>query len=310
MLPVSIRGVYLPNGPFRGSTAIARRWLTRGQLRARCVRVFPDVYVRRGVDLDLVTRSNAALVLVRMRGVLAGWSAAALHDAGCIPFDAPAELVVQRFLRAPPGLVVRYHRLGHDEVTEVDERPLTTPLRTAYDLARTASTVTEAVVVVDALARRGCFSPHELLTLAARHPGARGVGTLRRAVALADPLAESPMESRTRMVMVLGGLPKPALQVRVRHPSGLTDRLDMAYEQLKLGIEYDGDQHRERRAFAADLRRHNRLLSAGWTVLRVTASDVLLRPDRLVAEVGSAIAHREREFNTTVATPRRARPWC
>jgi len=200
-----VRGVYLPDGPFRGSTAIARGWLTRGQLRARCVRVFPDVYLRRSAPLDLVTRSHAALVLVRMRGVLAGWSAAALYGASCVPSGAPAELVVPRFVRAAPGLVTRYHRLARDEVTEIDEQPLTTPLRTAYDLARVSPTVTEAVVRIDALARRGRFSPGELLALAARYPGARGAAVLRRAVPLADPSSESPMESRTRMVLVWVG---------------------------------------------------------------------------------------------------------
>ena len=305
-----VRGVYLPDGPFRGSTAIARGWLTRGQLRARCVRVFPDVYLRRSAPLDLVTRSHAALVLVRMRGVLAGWSAAALYGASCVPSGAPAELVVPRFVRAAPGLVTRYHRLARDEVTEIDEQPLTTPLRTAYDLARVSPTVTEAVVRIDALARRGRFSPGELLALAARYPGARGAAVLRRAVPLADPSSESPMESRTRMVLVLGGLPKPSLQIPVRHPDGRTDRLDLGYEQLKLGIEYDGDQHRERGAFAADLRRHNRLLAADWTVLRVTASDVLRHPDQLVAEVRRAIERRGRELNTVVGPDRRAPPWC
>jgi len=232
-----MRGMYLPNGPFRGSTAIRRGWLTRAALRARCVRLYPDVYLRRGVELDLVTRSHAALVLVRMHGVLAGWSAAALYGASCIPPTAPAELVVPRFLRAPPGLRVRYHRLADDERTEIDEQPLTTPLRTAYDLVRAAPKMTEAVVAVDAMARRGRFPPDELLELARRYPGARGTAKLRRGVALADRDAESPMETRTRLALVLGGLPKPALQLPVRHPGGPTDRLDMAYEEIKLGIE-------------------------------------------------------------------------
>jgi very-short-patch-repair endonuclease len=110
------------------------------------------------------------------------------------------------------------------------------------------------------------------------------------------------MEPRTRPVLVLGGLPKPALQVRVRRPGAGAgaDRLDLAYEELKVGIEYDGEQHRDRAAFAADLRWHNRLLAAGWTVLRVTASDVLRHPDRLAAEVGSAVERRRRELGTAV----------
>ncbi|WP_089304094.1 endonuclease domain-containing protein [Geodermatophilus pulveris] len=54
-------------------------------------------------------------------------------------------------------------------------------------------------------------------------------------------------------------------------------------------VEFDGDVHRERDVFVNDLRRHNRLVAAGWTVLRFTSADVLGRPAGVVAEIRRAL---------------------
>ena len=62
-------------------------------------------------------------------------------------------------------------------------------------------------------------------------------------------------------------------------------RLDLAYPEHKLGVEYDGDHHRTRTEFRNDLRRLNDLRTCGWTVLRFVAAD-LYSPERVVAVVG------------------------
>lgn len=55
----------------------------------------------------------------------------------------------------------------------------------------------------------------------------------------------------------------------------LIGRLDMGWRALRVGVEYDGQQHRlEDRQYALDLDRHRRLQEAGWTVVRVTARDL------------------------------------
>jgi len=82
--------------PFRGTEAVAAGLLTRARLYGpRYRRVYPDVYLPADRPLDLATRSRAAFLLVRDRGgVLAGYSAAALHGADCAPGDAPAEVLL------------------------------------------------------------------------------------------------------------------------------------------------------------------------------------------------------------------------
>jgi very-short-patch-repair endonuclease len=71
-------------------------------------------------------------------------------------------------------------------------------------------------------------------------------------------------------------------------------RLDLAYPARRLGLEYDGDHHRDRVTFQRDIRRLNRLRLLGWTVLRFTADDVLRNPDRVVAYVRARNQDRSR----------------
>jgi len=72
---------------------------------------------------------------------------------------------------------------------------------------------------------------------------------------------------------------------------GQPDRIKPVVGDLgehKLGVEYEGDHHRGRGAFQADLRRINALRACGWTVLRFAARD-LREPARLIATVKAAL---------------------
>jgi very-short-patch-repair endonuclease len=97
------------------------------------------------------------------------------------------------------------------------------------------------------------------------------------------------METRLRLVLVLGGPPAPVVQFEV---PGARARLDLAYARARLGIEYDGDHHRDQRQFRSDTARDNRLRLLGWTVVRFTADDVLRHPERVVAQVRVALRDR------------------
>ena len=97
------------------------------------------------------------------------------------------------------------------------------------------------------------------------------------------------MESRLRMLLIQNGLPRPQAQVPIHDRSGrFAGRLDLYYEQRRLGIEFDGSGHRD--TVTEDNRRQNRLLEAEVRLLRSTASDVLSRPDTVVAQVRAQLA--------------------
>ncbi|HEX4103412.1 MAG TPA: DUF559 domain-containing protein [Pseudonocardiaceae bacterium] len=280
--------------PFRGSWAVQRGLLTERVLRGpRYRRLFPDIYVLAGAPTDLAARSQAALLLAPGQCVLSGYSAAELLGAGCAPAEANAELTVPGGdFREQPGLTIHRDLLADDEI--LDPLGVTTALRTAWDLARWLPTV-EAVVAMDALARVGRFTPQAVPRIQSRYPRARWRRRVPAVIDLSDPRAESPMETRSRMVLVLRGLPRPELQYTVYDELGeFVARLDMAYLWLKLAIEYDGRGHLTAWQQQSDARRLNRLDAAGWSVLRFTAPDIFRTPDVTAAQVREAIARRTR----------------
>src|ERR1700754_1386968 len=106
---------------------------------------------------------------------------------------------------------------------------VTTPLRTAWDLARRLPLV-EAVVAVDALAHSGAFKPADLLARRAMNSGARGCRRLDDVVRLADPRAGSPPETRLRLGLIHAGLSWPSVQHPIRDEYGFVlARADLAY---------------------------------------------------------------------------------
>lgn len=120
------------------------------------------------------------------------------------------------------------------------------------------------------------------------HRGFPGTARLRRAIELAEPATESVMETRLRLLLVFAGLPRPRAQVSLYDDAGrFVGRPDLYYPQQRLAIEYDGSTHRM--SLTADNRRQNRLINAGYRLLRFSAADVLSAPDSAVELVRQAL---------------------
>jgi very-short-patch-repair endonuclease len=189
------------------------------------------------------------------------------------------------------GNVRRVHLRSGDVVLR-HGLPVTSPLRTCFDLACRLPLV-EAVVPVHQALRARLVDQKDLAAYMAWQKKIPGLVQARRVLELAEPKAESPMESRLRLLVVRGGLPRPEAQVPVHDARGaFLGRLDLCYRQAKLGIEYDGENHRDR--LTADNQRQNRLLEAGVHLLRFTGPDLATRPDAVVAEVGAALRRHEK----------------
>jgi len=165
---------------------------------------------------------------------------------------------------------------------------VTSAVRTIADLACKLP-LTDAVALLDTALHGRLVNGGRLRDWASTHAGYRGVRRLKRALELADPAAESVMETRLRLLLVLAGLPHPRGQVSLRDDFGLfLARADLYYPDARLAIEYDGATHRE--SLAADNRRQNRLINAGYRLLRFTAGDVLDTPAAVVSVVRRALA--------------------
>lgn len=66
--------------------------------------------------------------------------------------------------------------------------------------------------------------------------------------------------------------------------------LDLAYPTHHIGIEYEGECHGRPEEVLPDARRYTRLVDRGWRIYRYTSYDVYRDQDRVVAELGRALA--------------------
>jgi hypothetical protein len=277
------------NEPFVGSAAIAAGQLTKYQLHSRHLRLLPDVYLPRDAEVTAVVRGKAAWHWTGRRGVVAGLSAAAVHGSKWVDADLPAEVIhTNRYPTA--GVRVRGDRLVDDEIVMCGEMALTTPERTAADLAcwypRSA-----AVAHIDALANATGVKVADACQLLERRKGRRGIENARIALDLVDGGAQSPKETWLRLLLIDDGLPRPQTQIPVTDEMGKEFAyLDMGWEHLMVAVEYDGEQNRTNRSrYHWDVRRQEKIQRRGWIVVRVLAGD---RPDDILRRVREAIAVR------------------
>lgn len=273
--------------PFRGRDSP----YTRNQLRGPAFRrLYQDIYVDSSIPPDYRAWCRAAALLLPPGGAIGLLSAAHLWGVRGLDPGADVRVLVppSTSLRPQTHLVVRRAQLSADDITPLFGVPVTTPVRTAFDLARFLPRV-DAVVTLDAMLRQSKVSPAALLAYIESHAWWPGVASARQAFSLADGRAESPMETRMRLVLVDSDLPMPAAQFKIFNGRRFVARVDFAYEEEKLALEYDGDYHRERMAFRFDMERQRELSRLGWRMLRFNADDVLRFPDRMVAEIRAAL---------------------
>jgi very-short-patch-repair endonuclease len=276
---------------FRGSTAVARGLLTPNELRSSAwQRLFRDVYACSTLTVTHTVRARVAALLVLPGAVVSGRSAAVLWGLDDLagPEDDVELTVPPDGLRTVvPGVVVRRATLVPRQIVRRMRVPVTAAATTAVSLARSGP-LDEAVVLLDRFVEARTVDLAAVRAEAVEAEG-RGCRQARTAAGLADGLAGSPQETRLRLLLHRSQLPRPVAQYTVRDDSGaFVARVDFAWPERRLAVEYDGAWHGEPGQFTADRRRLNRLMAAGWRVLFVTAED-LRRPHLLVARIAAAL---------------------
>jgi very-short-patch-repair endonuclease len=216
-------------------------------------------------------------------------TAAWLHGLDVAPCD-PIEVTIPEPAGSGrrAGAAVCRAALATDEIVVRRRLPTTSALRTSVDLGG-RDPLMEGVVAVDLFLHAELVSMAELSRYVADHSGAKGIARLRRVLDLAEPEAESAMETRLRILLVMAGLPRPEVQVSINDERGrFLGRPDMLYRRQRLAIEYDGGNHRDR--MVDDNRRQNGLVGAGYRLLRFTAADVYGAPDTVAMQVRHSLA--------------------
>lgn len=155
----------------------------------------------------------------------------------------------------------------------------------------------DLVVVADELLNLADVPEEAAKDLLRRRIGAlRRVGAARlvRALDAARRGARSPAETRIRLVLVAGGLPRGELNAPIEETG--TGRYlgspDFVWRQQRILLEYEGDGHRvDKRQFRRDIVRYDDLMADGWRVIRATGDDLTADGrKRLVARVQRAFA--------------------
>ena len=278
-----LRGVFTADDAKRAGL---ERWHLEG---AGWTRLGPSLYASKELAVDPLHRLEAARRRVPSTAAFSGLTAAWLHGLDVQPCD-PIEVTVPEDagVSGRAGIALRRSTLVKGDVVRVRGMPATSITRTVAELCSRLNLV-EAVVIADEALHSGRLRLDELSSWAEKHAGHRGMRNLRRVLGSVDSAAESPMESRLRMVLILGGLPRPKAQVTIRDRWGRAlGRPDLFYPEHRLGIEYDGGSHRD--SLAEDNRRQNRLLNAGVRLLRFTAADVLRNPHGVVSQVRALLS--------------------
>jgi len=183
---------------------------------------------------------------------------------------------------------IRRSELAPKDIVRIRGYRATCIGRTLKDVCRRLS-LTESVVIADMAAHAGLIDAAGLAAAAMHYRRLAGIARFREVVGHVEPEAESRMETRLRMLLVLNGLPRPQAQVPILDDAGVViGRPDLYYPDRRLGIEYDGSTHRD--SLTADNRRQNRLLDAGLTLLRFSAGDISQTPQAVVRLVRSMLA--------------------
>ncbi|MFL6181426.1 MAG: type IV toxin-antitoxin system AbiEi family antitoxin [Actinomycetes bacterium] len=282
---VTVSGM-LPQSPFTRAEAFdlglrEREWRTlstEGLIRE----VVPGFFVDASLPDTLNLRFSIARRAITDDVVVARRSAAWLHGVDVLdhrgfPATPRIETVTRKRQNRPRnGLMVAHvaDDLLDLDVTEIDGLRVTTPLRTACDLARFAPR-TDALVALDAYLHKGLVERDRLLKHLVRWKKRRGVRQAYATIEIADGRSESGGESRLRLRVLDMGLPRPQLQIPVYDLFGnVRFWLDLGWPEWMLGLEYDGEEFHPEERRAHDEARREWIAGRGWTIRAFRREDI------------------------------------
>jgi hypothetical protein len=262
----------------------------------RLVAVTQDVLIERTRQLDLRTRAAAALLMGGDRAVLTSHTAALLFGCGAASSRRVHLLVgYDRPLRSTEDIAVHQGVYDEGDVVLLDGLRVYALECALTELLCRASRDTSLACLDQALAltppeSRGEFRA-EVANRIVRRRDSRGRRQAEILLDLATGLAESPAESWLLLRLYDAGLPIPAQQVPVMDLDGnVRYRLDFAWEEVRVALEYDGFAAHVGRGLR-DAAREADLRRLGWTVIRATAAD-LQDPAELLAAIRQAFWRR------------------
>jgi hypothetical protein len=262
----------------RRLTKLADQRLTRG------------VYTSGANGDALIHRAKAVLLAAGERTVISHYTAAKLLG-GVVPLHPDIHVTTPGSKRIQRAGVVAHRTIRPIRARMFRGLPMTTGAQTFVDLASTLDLV-ELVVLGDSLAKAGIVTLPELRSAASEWRGA-GAARARQAAGLVRADVESPMESRLRLLIIFAGLPEPVIDHHLYDDDGsLVCRLDLAYLECRVGIEYDGRHHAESPGqWRHDIARREYLDGHHWRLVIVIGSEFYSDPAGILDRIVTAVRH-------------------
>ncbi|MGH3676631.1 MAG: hypothetical protein ACRDU5_13015 [Mycobacterium sp.] len=260
---------------------MSRKMLASHVKAGAIVRVWHGVYALS--PPDIIGRLAALDLIAGERIVACMDTAAHLYGFATEKDDAVHILDPGVRMRPTTGLMV-HQRVGAP-LRRAEGRLATAPAWTAVEVARTLWRP-RALAILDAALHCGACTRDELNAAIAEQKGRRGIVNVRELAVYADGRAESAMESEARLVFIDGGLPLPELQYEIVDRCGQLWRVDFAWPDAMLAVEYDSvEWHANPTAFKRDRIKTSRLQECGWSVMPIVVDDIRRNPFDLVARV-------------------------
>lgn len=280
--------------PFIGSAALSAGHLSGYRLRSGHRRLFPDVYLARDTPIEPEALVRGAALWAPPGAVLGGLGAALLHrERWYSPAAVAREIDIYAVGTSPAPGRVRLRRLRlalpAEQVVMIRGLRVTSAGRTAIDVARWEDDDETAIAKVDAVCNRSRTDINDVRALATELRGLHGLQRVRHLLQWCDQRADSPPETRMRLLIARSDLPDPTPQVEIYNEYGAkVATADLAYKIEKVAIFYDGDVHRSRSTWEFDARVNAELSELGWQVVRVTGS-MLRNPRTVLRQIGAAL---------------------
>ena len=256
-------------------------------------KLFYDSYVRSDLKVTPLLRARAALEVLPSGSRISHHTAVQLW--GGVAPESPAVHVssTSRTARCRRQGIVAH--LVDPGVTTTILRGIciSTPTQAFLELASAGVSLLDLVVAGDSLVKATRTPPVAFVEAAGSWRGNHG-RIAREAARLIREGVDSPMETRLRLLIVWSGLPEPRVNLILRDADGIWQwRFDLAYEECKLIVEYDGRQHAyDDKQWAHDLERREVLDGLGWRVIVVRGADMYADPERVVDRLRAALAER------------------
>jgi very-short-patch-repair endonuclease len=188
------------------------------------------------------------------------------------------------------GIVCHEGVIAGDELTVIDEIPVTSPFRTIFDFAAMLE-LRELERVFHEAEVRELTDRVSLPMLLERYPGRRGARNLRTILGSDEPVGITRNDFEEAFLALLDayGLPRPRMNADLA-VRGRFFEIDALWERERFAVELDSRSvHGTKKRFETDRQRDRILVAEGWKTMRVTWQQLQEEPAAIAADLRLAL---------------------